>query len=145
MDEREELTQSRISRRTMIKGAGAGAALAWVAPSVISMGASAFAASNKCTSCAPCVGPTCAANSACLCFPLANGTCFCVAPRVCPGGGPGSAPVCATDADCAAAEPGVGSRCISSCCGTLPGGGSCGAPCTAAAKPLAPTGNTQRG
>jgi hypothetical protein len=92
---------SGINRRTILKGAGAGAVVVWSAPSLLSVASRAGAAgSAACTSCVtgcdvvrePC-GPRCA------CFADADGGCLCT------GGGPCQA--CETHADC-----GAGQRCV---------------------------------
>jgi hypothetical protein len=96
-----------LSRRAALKGVGAGAALAWTAPAVLSVGNEAFAAgsADRCPTCAPytCTGadaacgtPPChcaqrAEDGACVCYDN-SGLC---AP-------PGSPNPCATDADCVA-------------------------------------------
>jgi hypothetical protein len=114
----EELQQDGVSRRTALKRLGAGAAVAWSAPALMSVGTRAFAASPSDACPAPCTTcfsfgnfenfgfPDSAACGgvpapACMCSGTAEGDCFCAANAF--GSGP-----CTTSADCLANE-----RCMS--------------------------------
>jgi hypothetical protein len=122
MENNDEVTgvepmRSAFSRRTALKGAGVGVAV-WAAPTVLSMGSAAHAASNApplaCNGCDPngdpcsnqtacgdpsegCSCKTVAAGGSCLC--TANG--YCEDFQECPNG----------QSDCP-----TGLSCVSSCC-----------------------------
>jgi hypothetical protein len=122
MDEEVRDVQPGISRRTLLKRVGAGAAIAWTAPVLTSVQNRAWAVSPSgcgdrcngigCGNNPPCSGPNCslqcrADGSECVC--LANfGNCL----------------VCANDSDCAQFGPGY--VCTQNCiCGPT----GCAAPC----------------
>lgn len=109
MDETPE-TASGVSRRVALKRLAAGTAAAWAAPALLSVSASAGAASTVCPTCSaggdacfePCGdGP----NGACLCARKTDGTCACFTP-IC------SSTLCAADGDCP-----EGWACVAQCCG----------------------------
>jgi hypothetical protein len=101
-------TEQGISRRTLLKRVGAGAAIAWAAPIVTSFGSKAFAGlPGRCN--APCdVITICAVNrpgevdSICACSADTEGRCACWANVFC-----NNITSCASTADCPA-----GWRCI---------------------------------
>jgi hypothetical protein len=111
-----------ISRRSALKKIGAGAAVAWTAPVLMSAVAPAFAASFATAPCPGCCAQACGcastcASGSCFCNLTTEGDCFC---RV---GAPACPPSCTTSGDCPA-----GQRClVSTCC---PGPNVCsGAAC----------------
>lgn len=129
--EDEEVTQglakSAFSRRNVLKGAGVGAVAVWAAPTVMSLGSVANAASAhpplSCQDCDPSADP-CTNQTACgdpaqgctckthpqgqSCLCTANG--FCVDFSACPNG----------DSDCP-----TGYSCVSSCCNDAGYGNLC--------------------
>lgn len=109
----EEVTNGGLSRRSMIKRLGAGAAVAWTAPALLSVNSSA-SASPACagddwlcgdpfTECG--TGPD---GQICICDTTVEGATFCWQDTSC-----GSSPACNSSADC---PPGW--ACVTSCCGT---------------------------
>src|ERR687896_2260876 len=94
MDERgRELPRESVSRRSVLKGMGAGAAIAWSAPVLQSLSSPAHAQAYGC-------GPTCSdvfcvppaeqcgeggPFAFCLCSQTAEGDCFCAEDRGCGG------------------------------------------------------------
>jgi hypothetical protein len=102
-------TQARLSRRGLIKGVGAGTALAWSAPTILGVGSQAFAGSPTCPSpCTDCFSISCGVQSSvcgnnCLCSIDTEDNCFC-AQNVFGSG------ECTTSADCEANE-----RCMNIC------------------------------
>jgi hypothetical protein len=93
---------SEISRRTALKGVGVGAAATWAAPTVLSLGSSALAASAVCEGGGGCNGPypicgLTGPNGFCFCMATEDGGQFCSESRACP-----DQSECATDDDCAA-------------------------------------------
>jgi hypothetical protein len=125
-DERPDPGARRVSRRAILKRLGAGAAVAWTAPVVLSMKVPAFAASPA--GCVDCAGtgcgdnPSCGPNGDCFLQCRADGSeCVCLSPNgFCFG--------CASDADCA--QFGSGYVCTQSCiCATT----GCAAPCGSSA------------
>src|SRR5205807_7940304 len=84
----ENVQASSVSRRTMLKGVGAGAAIAWSTPILSSLRTPAFARTNTgvfppCDpgeTCAACnVAQACMGNSNCNCWLLADGSgCSCL-------------------------------------------------------------------
>ena len=97
----EDQRSDGLSRRRLLKRAGATAALAWSAPVLTSMGTPAFAASGPCA-CAPFTCPNAAycPNSNCFCAEKLSGECFCT--DVIYFNKPPDPPICANDADCKA-------------------------------------------
>jgi hypothetical protein len=117
----EEKVTSGVTRRRLMKRAGAGAALVWAAPVLSSLSTPAYAqASPVCgTGCPACPPDLCGsdARGPCLCFPPIDGsTCVCTSPRACAG------IECDSDAGCPS-----GQKCVFSCCPT----GTCALPCGA--------------
>ena|SRR5947208_9003160 len=128
-------SEKEISRRSLLKKIGAGAAIAWAAPVLSSFGARAFASQGHgCLVCIGGVGEGCAVGGddcfgqtncsppghLCTCLRTTEDTCFCHEPQQCLGLQP-----CTGGADC---PPGW--ACTFSCCG----GPFCVPPCTAAGK-----------
>lgn len=113
--EPEEITGGGFSRRTMLKGIGAGTAIAWAAPALTTVGGRVMAqTSPACTDCAvggnDCGGQTpCGDGCTCLRRTGQRG-CFCHEPISC---GDPRVVACTTDATCPA-----GWSCTSSCCGS---------------------------
>jgi hypothetical protein len=106
-----------ISRRNALKRIGAGAAVAWTTPAIMSMSTAASAGSpspcvpgtGPCGKGAPCdvhadCGPP---GSGCACFFLTDGTQFCSAGEY----GCNGTLLCETNDDCP-----CGWACVSSCC-----------------------------
>jgi hypothetical protein len=133
LEPEEPKTRSRdggISRRKMLKRIGAGAAVAWSAPILTSLGTPAFAASPAC-------GPTCdvyacnslnpicgasGPNGLCICSKATDGTCFCWADDLCSNRTP-----CGPGGACPA-----GQKCVSNCCDQTGGPLVCWDPCSSA-------------
>jgi hypothetical protein len=113
-----------ISRRSALKRIGAGAAIAWSAPVLMSVGDKAFAASptpcaTTCTRCYAAIGGGCTPESAvcgsdaagnCYCSATTEGDCFCAANRF------GSGGACSDSRTC-----GPGERCMLICNGGCAG------------------------
>jgi hypothetical protein len=102
----DELADKGVSRRSALKRIGAGAAVAWTAPVLMSVRTPAFAQTPTCTpgACPECqFGLQCGQNCACVGIPV---ECFCSDIGTCYF----DAPVCETDADCTDIT-GPGSRC----------------------------------
>jgi hypothetical protein len=124
----EEVREDQITRRRMIKRIGAGAAIAWSAPVILSLSAPAFAQGAYCQGCSPdsdCnaqIDCSQAQDGSCGCGRTPTETCFCYQHGSC--GTP-----CASQSDCASGE-----TCVASCCGF-----ACQTPCT-----TAPRGQGQR-
>jgi hypothetical protein len=102
----EEIRESGLTRRRMIQTTAIGAVGVWSAPAVLSVGASAFAASQTCDcsgkhNCQ--VGNCGDPNDRCSCAATVEGPCGCFIP-VC-------GPQCTTSADC-----GDGQLCVPGCC-----------------------------
>jgi hypothetical protein len=111
---KDALSNSPLERRTVLKGAAAGVAV-WAAPSVLSIGSVASAASNQ--PCGPfnCSGPlmTCK-EYGCLCGSTVEGKSVCTS-------GAGFCDDCNSDADC-----GEGYYCMAlTDCGCGPQGNAC--------------------
>lgn len=108
---------SSLSRRRMLKTVGAGAAVAWTAPALISVGGAVAGASPVCN------GGTCgdqeACGDICTCLLTAEGGGHCHQPSSC-----GVLQACTQTSDCPA-----GWACANSCCGGL----HCIPPCGVAA------------
>jgi len=104
----DEISTKSVSRRSALKKLGAGTAIVWTAPIVLSFDAPGFAASAPtacdCTGANDCVIGNCG-GGACSCAVKTNGACACFVPAC--GG-----PVCSVDSDC-----GPGSACVANCCG----------------------------
>jgi hypothetical protein len=110
----EEHDSKSISRRSMLKRVGAGAAVAWSAPILTSLRAPAFAQGTPvcepgCPACQ--FGLPCSQNCACVGVPV---DCFCSGLGTCFTEGD---PICRQDSDC---DPfcGPGGRCAP--CGFIP-------------------------
>jgi hypothetical protein len=115
----QEFEASQISRRSMIKRIGAGAAIAWAAPAITSIGSRAAAQESPAPGCVPglcrdwncgdeiteCGAP--ADLGPCVCDVDTEGRCFCWNNEFCD-----VVADCASSADCPA-----GQRCATSCCG----------------------------
>lgn len=119
----EEHTPKGISRRSMLKRVGAGAAVAWSAPILTSIRTPAFAQFYVCDpGCPECqFGAQCGPNCACVGVP---DNCFCSNLGACRS----PDPICRTDADCEQiCAGGVCAECIfdPSCAET-----SCWCPCS---------------
>ena len=122
----DEHVSDRISRRTILKRIGAGAAVAWSAPILTSIATPAFAQASggACAggTCPPCqFGSPCLSVCACVGIP---DTCFCSDLGECNDVG-----ICQNDQDCIPFT-GPGSKCAP--CNFSPDtckGGSCWAPC----------------
>lgn len=95
-----QLPQS-ISRRSMLKRIGAGAAVAWTAPVLTSLRTPAFAQQYVCPGgCPQCqFGQPCLTDCACVGIP---DECICANVGICTS----PDPICRTDADCEAFCPG---------------------------------------
>lgn len=127
-------TSTRISRRSALKRIGAGAALAWSAPTLTTLGSSALAQTTP--ACGPCSTYTCGdevpvcgtdqAQGPCLCNQSSLGNCECWADAVCDfledcGAGPGFAcdPGFVCMSTCCDQEGGFALKCVP-LCGTTP-------------------------
>jgi hypothetical protein len=130
MDDGHEIARDSISRRSVIKRIGAGAAIAWSAPVLQSLSAPAHAQyGGECTECAGdfCSGQTICGSSgpvgACACAqPVGSeggGTCFCYEDDFCNNRTP-----CDDQSDCPA-----GQTCTHSCCDASIGTAVCFSPC----------------
>jgi hypothetical protein len=121
------VSESQISRRTMLKGIGAGATVAWSAPILSSVATPAFAQTAVCAGgCADilCFSEEefiCGGDGTCICTETTEQDCFC---------GDGNCPCdtyppCSSSADCPADQ-----RCGLLCCTgelhCLPPCGTCG-------------------
>jgi hypothetical protein len=130
MTEEPMTYQRRISRRTVVKGAGLGAAAVWVAPAVTSLAGNAHAAGSAvCTTCGSfCDSPPQCANN-CECLTDVSGACFCGFPFACFSDG--QDPICQTDADCVE-QFFPGARCINVVCAdpACIGNTACAADCS---------------
>jgi hypothetical protein len=103
----EESAPRHLSRRTALKGIGAGAAVAWTAPAILSS-ARAFAAtgsdvcSSPCDSCYENGASSCGTSGAgiqCLCSQNAEGVCVCSADEF-----DANMTTCTSTADCPSGE-----------------------------------------
>lgn len=95
-----------LSRRRMLKATGAGAAVAWTAPALISVGGAVAGASPACQDPAACVS-FCGDN--CGCVPPVEGGAFCHQGSSC-----SQLQACTQTSECPA-----GYSCASSCCADL--------------------------
>src|SRR5947209_8383377 len=97
----DEQLPSGISRRSALKRLGAGAAIAWSAPVLMSINAHASAASDVCgpgSVCVHCGGGTICHHGngpVCRCSPPVGGGCFCGQVVGC-----GQTHTCISDANC---------------------------------------------
>ena len=93
----DEHASDRISRRTILKRIGAGAAVAWSAPILSTVRVPAFAASvDKCPTCKPLCSfqaPPCGNPPLCFCYQIVGGSCACVGDVQCGAG-------CSSNGDC---------------------------------------------
>jgi hypothetical protein len=125
----QEPKEGGISRRSVLKRIGAGAAIAWTAPILTSIRTPAFAQSV--VKCSQCAGDFCSGQSTCGTEPPFGCPCaqivgqepncfcyhddFCVNRTPCPGG----------QGDCPA-----GQTCVHTCCDAVIGSPVCWDPCT---------------
>lgn len=94
----EETARGKVSRRSMLKRLGAGAAVAWSAPVLTSIRTPAFAQyPTQCEGCPDCdfSGVLCGGDLLCSCGG-SGATCLCASSAACQVG----EPICSTDADC---------------------------------------------
>jgi hypothetical protein len=120
---------SGISRRTALKRIGAGAAIAWTAPVLMSVDSAAFAASPACTNCdLTCPRKQNQCSPGCFCFTGQDNICDCIFARLCPNV-PGGVALCGPGLPACPA----GEICIHDCCagGNTSTQLSCGLPCSA--------------
>ena len=125
-----------LSRRSLLKRAGVGAALVWSAPIITSLNTPAYAGSPpppECQTCEACqFGTSCGGDGACFCVGVPD--CFCTRTGVCIN----PDPICQTDADCDSIT-GPGSRCspcaLPGCTETM-----CWVPCGTTFKAKLPAG-----
>jgi hypothetical protein len=113
------MPEERLSRRRMLKRIGAGAAVAWTAPVIVSLTARpAFAQGSPSCDCIsdPCNNPC--GLPGCLCAAPVEGGCACFIP-VCLN-------PCAKSSDC-----GPGELCVTTCCGD----NTCAQVCSGNARP----------
>jgi hypothetical protein len=97
----DELAGKGVSRRSALKRLGAGAAVAWTAPVLMSIRTPAFAQTAACASgCPECqFGAPCLNCGACVGIPT---DCICADTGICTS----PDPICSTDADCESWCPG---------------------------------------
>lgn len=101
------MPEENLSRRRMLKRLGAGAAVAWTAPVIVSLSARpAFAQATPTCDCIsdPCNNECGPPGAGCLCAAPVEGGCACFIP-VC--GNP-----CSSSSEC-----GAGALCVTTCCG----------------------------
>jgi hypothetical protein len=113
-----EETKTGISRRTALKGLGAGVVVAWTAPTVLSIDTPAFAGSQICTSCPGGCPRTTKCGDGFFCLPRVGASgCVCVFANFCneAGNPAGSDVTCTSDAQCTNLGPDF--YCVSTCCG----------------------------
>jgi hypothetical protein len=136
----ESVEPHRISRRKALGTIGAGVAVAWTAPAVVSFAASATAGSlvgcsGNCApyACASLKGqcntphPPAGGFPQCFCSGDVGGNCFCWNDGFC-----SNAPVCTANSQCPATW-----GCVFNCCASgTPGEGNCFPPCGTAAAPI---------
>ena len=127
-------SEKEISRRSLLKKIGTGAAIAWAAPVLSSFGARAYASTKGCITCDGGPGTGCSVGgddcfgqvdcsppgNFCTCLRTTEDTCFCHQPQSCTGLQP-----CTASTDCPS-----GWACTYSCCG----GPYCLPPCTGGGK-----------
>jgi hypothetical protein len=76
-----EVEQRRLSRRRLIQGMGVGTAAVWAAPTVLSIGSAAAAASSPvCATASTCGVITGCVGEDCLCAQTTEGTIVCINP-----------------------------------------------------------------
>jgi hypothetical protein len=108
----EQPMEKGVSRRSMLKRLGAGAAVAWSAPVLTTLGTPAFAQTPICDTCTSCeFGQPC---GDCACVGTPAPECFCTNVGVCLN----EEPICQQDADCDS-WCGPGGRCAE--CDFVPG------------------------
>jgi hypothetical protein len=121
----DEHRSKGISRRSMLKRVGAGAAVAWSVPVLTSIRTPAFAQFYVCQpGCPECqFGEPCGGNCACVGVPE---DCFCTGVGICQT----EQPICRQDSDCDVWCGGPGGVCAE--CGFIPEcvETSCWCPCT---------------
>ena len=115
-------SETKISRRKMLKNVGIAGAVAWTAPIITSLSAPAFASvdsrdrkscfalSKLGGDCAQCSGTSlnCQGDSTCACHVDAAGCCSCSANATCAG-----LTACTRNSQCLANQ-----KCVISCCST---------------------------
>ncbi len=128
-------SEKEISRRSLLKKIGTGAAIAWAAPVLSSFGAKAYGSPKVPCGCKGGVGEGCSVGgddcfgqvdcspigNFCTCLRTTEDTCFCHQPQSCAG-----LQLCTASTDCPA-----GWSCTFSCCA---GGPFCVPPCTGGGK-----------
>jgi hypothetical protein len=129
MDDGHEIVENSISRRSVIKRIGAGAAIAWSAPVLQSLSAPAHAQySLNCTQCSGdfCFGQTLCGETPPFGCPCAQpvgqeggAVCFCYQDDLCSNRTP-----CDEQSDCPA-----GQTCVHTCCDASIGTAVCWSPC----------------
>jgi hypothetical protein len=126
MDDGHEVARGSISRRSVIKRIGAGAAIAWSAPVLQSLSAPAHAQYGaECSDCPTVCGqPICGSSGPlqiCGCAQVVGGggSCFCYEDDFCNNRTP-----CDDQSDCPA-----GQTCVHSCCDETIGTSVCFSPC----------------
>ena len=125
-----------LSRRSLLKRAGVGAALVWSAPIITSLNTPAYAGSPpppECQNCGPCQLTSSCRGGPCGCVGVPD--CFCTGLAVCNE----SDPICRTDADCVR-WTGPGSRCAPCAFGPDCVETTCFAPCGTSIKAKLPPG-----
>lgn len=121
----DESSEQRVSRAGALKYMGAGAAIAWAAPMIMTGTAEAATANKTCarnvaatdTACGVCQSQQPCGGSGCTCVIAVTGCCFCHQPQSC------DLVVCKNNGNC---PPGW--NCAYTCCG----GKLCVPPCGAA-------------
>jgi hypothetical protein len=111
---KEQRAGKGISRRSMLKRLGVGAAVAWSAPVLTSLRTPAWAQYGLCPDCVDCTFMgVCGTDCACVGVPSPD--CFCASFGFCTSPNP----VCATDEDCgpgARCAPCVFAECVETSC-----------------------------
>lgn len=134
MDEHMIDETGSLSRRTLLKRVGAGAAFAWSAPVLMSISVPASAASPEPSVCRQCCVNCgdfpCPSGPSCFCLTTVEGDCFCMQQSQC-----SAIPSCTTSADC---PPGWRCEDATSSCGRVVCVPPCGTSAGAAAGPSTP-------